>query len=345
LPIVEVKLLQKHIICYIPVEKGSKLTKTSWGLIQEAIKLKKQTEKTIGIVVHNDMNQDSIISLPFDAVFHIQIEDHKWKVAQAHLQILESFVKEHEISNAIYLFSSHPLYHEIAVRLSVKLEAGIITNAMQIEYSGDADLTIKKEIYHGKAHQNYVFSHENHRIITMQEMFLFEERIQGKPQKVEQLNVKLTENNQLRFSKETLLGWQDLKITEARCVIGIGRGVYGSSIDDILRLADLLNAPLGGSKVADELGLIPRDKRIGSSGSFIDADIYITIGISGSSQHLEGIKNVKHVIAVNNDPSAPIFQRAAIGIIGDFEVVIPQLVRFFQEERQREVDDQYMRSS
>jgi len=198
-------------------------------------------------------------------------------------------------------------------------------------------IKVKREIYKEKAHEFVTFLEKKQQYLTFESSILYGTQEFGKPTIVQEIDIKLEENSPITFLSESQMDWKELKITEAKVVIGIGRGVYGEdSLDSILQLAEILNAPIGGSKVADELGLIHREKRIGASGSSIEADIYIAIGISGSSQHLEGIKGVKHVVAINNDPSAAIFQRCNIGIVGDYQEVIPGLVQSLQVERQCE---------
>ncbi|KIL34428.1 hypothetical protein SD71_20685 [Cohnella kolymensis] len=330
----------RKVFCYVPVVDGTVLNEHAWGLMKIANKINTERLPLAGIVVHSGLEKEQWGELPFDEVYHVRLEAEQWKVADAHVQAFEHVHHEIGAAQGIYLFASNPLYHETAVRLSVRYGGAVITHAVDIHTpNSDAaasSFTVKREIYRGKAHEYVTFRSSNptsHQFVTMSPAVLYGERMQGQPSVVREIHYDNPTAGKVRFVSESVIGWEELKITEARCVIGVGRGLSGAgSMADIVRLAELLNAPIGGSKVADELGLIPRDRRIGSSGSAIDADIYIAIGISGSSQHLEGIKGVKRVIAVNSDPSAPIFQRCDIGIVGKFQDVIPALVAAVQSE-------------
>lgn len=338
--------MKQVVVCYLPIHNGVQLTPVTWGMIDIAKKLAKKTSSPlIGIIIHAGIDIKEISVLPFDEIYHARLEQKNWRAADYHIQVFEQIVGKVSQTSGIYLFSSDPLYHELAIRLSVRNQANIITNAQEIMMGTDSNFsfTVKREIYNGKAHEFVTCNSGKQKYITFDQSILYADVQRGTPNRIEEVVTDQHCHSQIQFLSSTKLDWKELKITEARCVIGIGRGVYGKSVTDIVQLAELLNAPIGGSKVADELQLIPRENRIGSSGSSIDADIYIAIGISGSSQHLDGIKRVKHVIAINNDSAAPIFQKSGLGIVGDFGVVVPKLVESLKVERQRESNDEHYR--
>jgi electron transfer flavoprotein alpha subunit len=331
------------VICYLPLTDGSRFSPYTWGLAERARSIACGQSRLIGVVVHSGLSAEDLGSLPFEEIYHVQVGPEQWHIADTHVYAFHYVMQHLKTDRNVYLFSSAPLYHEVAVRLSVRNNAGIITNALEV--SGcDTTMMVKREIYRGKAHEFLTFAETNQRYITLDAAVLIGERQYGKPLAIREVRLQERFTNPVRLLSKTRISWEEVKLTEARCVIGIGRGVHhGGNTNEILRLAELLNAPIGGSKVADELGLIPREKRIGSSGCSLEADIYVAIGISGSSQHLEGIKGVKHVIAINSDPSAPIFQRCDLGIVGDYQEVVPALVKSLLAERQRDDDHEHLR--
>jgi electron transfer flavoprotein alpha subunit len=326
------------IVCYLPIDNGIRLNKNAWGLYHAAKRLADQrSAELISIVVHAGLPESDIACLPFDEVYYTKLNQEKWYLADAQLHAFESALTQLNIEEGLFLFSSQPLYQEIAIRLSVRHQMGIITNVIEMELAqSDQSLAVKRSIYNGKADEWLKLSSTVNPIITLDRAVLYGIPTAGRAKKMVEYQVSKMEAGPITFVKESVLTLEELKITEARCVIGIGRGVYGGNSADfesIIKLSEFLNAPIGGSRVADELGLIPRDKRIGSSGHSIEADIYIAIGISGSSQHLAGIGGVKRVVAINNDAAAPIFQRCDIGIVGDFREGARLLVEAFKSER------------
>ncbi|MFM0644956.1 electron transfer flavoprotein subunit alpha/FixB family protein [Paraburkholderia bryophila] len=114
-----------------------------------------------------------------------------------------------------------------------------------------------------------------------------------------------------------------LALEEADFIVSAGNGV--SDVPAFERLAVTLGAAIGASRVAVDDGKFTRDKQIGATGKTVEASVYIAFGISGAVQHLQGIKDCRHVIAVNLDASAPIAKRANLTVIADAQETIAAL--------------------
>jgi electron transfer flavoprotein alpha subunit len=117
---------------------------------------------------------------------------------------------------------------------------------------------------------------------------------------------------------------EDIALEESDFIVSAGNGVQNLATLSIL--ANSLNASIGASRVVVDEGKLPRDKQIGATGKTVSASTYFAIGISGAVQHLQGIKDCRHVIAINKDASAPIIKRADLSIIGDAEEVMQALI-------------------
>ena len=115
-----------------------------------------------------------------------------------------------------------------------------------------------------------------------------------------------------------------LPLEEADFVIGAGSGI--ADIPTFEAVAKFFSAATGASRVAVDAGRFPRDKQIGATGKTVSASVYIAIGISGAVQHLQGIRACRHVVAINNDPAAPIAKRADLTVIGDAQDIMRQLL-------------------
>ncbi|BCF99378.1 electron transfer flavoprotein subunit alpha [Paraburkholderia sp. PGU19] len=113
-------------------------------------------------------------------------------------------------------------------------------------------------------------------------------------------------------------------LEEADFIVSAGNGV--TDVAAFEKLASTFGAAIGASRVAVDNGMFTRDKQIGATGKTVEASVYIAFGISGAVQHLQGIKDCRHVIAVNLDGSAPIVKRANLTIIGDTQATIASLI-------------------
>lgn len=116
-----------------------------------------------------------------------------------------------------------------------------------------------------------------------------------------------------------------IPLAEADLIVSAGNGV--SDWPGFHQLAFALGAAEGGSRVAVDAGYLPRNRQIGASGTLVVPRCYIALGISGASQHLDGIVDCPRVVAVNIDPHADIMKRADLAIVGDVQAIIPALTR------------------
>ncbi len=115
-----------------------------------------------------------------------------------------------------------------------------------------------------------------------------------------------------------------LDLREADRIVAVGRGVGGSDgVALAQRLADALGASLGASRVAVDLGWMPYERQVGQTGRTVTPSLYVALGVSGASQHVDGMKGARVVVAVNTDKAAPIFRLATLGLVGDVRVIVP----------------------
>ncbi|MDX2308348.1 MAG: electron transfer flavoprotein subunit alpha/FixB family protein [Hyphomicrobium sp.] len=128
---------------------------------------------------------------------------------------------------------------------------------------------------------------------------------------------------------------QSVALEEADAVVSAGNGVKND--ETIEQLAEALGAAVGASRVAVDDGRYPRARQIGASGKTVQSTLYVAVGISGAIQHLQGIKDCRHVIAINRDGSAPIVKRADLTVVGDAEDIMQSLIlRMAQAKAQRQ---------
>lgn len=119
----------------------------------------------------------------------------------------------------------------------------------------------------------------------------------------------------------------DTPITQAERVVSAGKGIGGKENMALVRaLAVQAGAALGSSRpVAETLKYVPLNRYVGMSGQKFNGNLYIACGISGAGQHLKGIKDATTIVAINNNPNAPIFKNCDYGIVGDVLEILPLL--------------------
>lgn len=133
---------------------------------------------------------------------------------------------------------------------------------------------------------------------------------------------------------------QKVRIDEADIIVAGGKGLGSEKGFQVVHdLAETLGAAVGASRDVVEAGWVEHHHQVGQTGLTVTPKIYFAIGISGAIQHIVGMQNSGLIIAINNDPEAPIFQSSHYGIVGDAFEIVPLLIQQFKQAFNQEVVD------
>jgi electron transfer flavoprotein alpha subunit len=228
--------------------------------------------------------------------------------------------------NATVIIFSHDFTgKEIAPRLAAKLKAGIVAGAVDNPtISGDA-LTVKKNVFSGKATAVYAINSAK-KIISLLPNSFPVELTEGTAE-VADFAVNLDAVNSPIKVKEVKKVTTELNLPDAELVVSAGRGLKGpENWGMVEELAKELGAATACSRPVADMHWRPHHEHVGQTGVAIRPNLYIAIGISGAIQHLAGVNGSKTIVVINSDKEAPFFKSADYGIVGDAFDIVPKLV-------------------
>ena len=284
---------------------------------KEAVTYAKKIDSEVTVVTTGDADEATLNSLgEFGASKVLVDRSVSFDDSQ---QLTNVIAKAVEITAANTVVFSHDLAAKaVASRLSVKLQTGFISGAIDIP-QGD---TVKVNVFSGKAFGNVKINSERKIISLLPNSFQPE---------ASQTNCTVEEFDgnsgeaQIKLI-DTKKPEGEIPLPEAELVVSAGRGLKGPEnwgmIED---LADSLGAATACSRPVADIGWRPHHEHVGQTGVAIRPNLYIAAGISGAIQHLAGVNGSKVIVVVNTDAEAPFFKAADYGVLGDAFEVIPQL--------------------
>jgi electron transfer flavoprotein alpha subunit len=226
------------------------------------------------------------------------------------------------------LFASTNHVKDIAARLAIRADAGVITDATGLEVV-DGKLQATKEVFGGELITRCTFADGKKQFVGISNNAFPVEETGGGAAEVVTIEVSLSElaTKSKVTSVEKQVSADRPDIAEAAIVVSGGRGLGKEEGFELMeKLADLLGAGVGASRAATDAGWYPHRYQIGQTGRTVSPMLYIGSGISGAIQHRAGMQTSQHIVAVNKDAEAPIFQIADFGIVGDLYNVVPKLI-------------------
>ncbi|MFE6647713.1 electron transfer flavoprotein subunit alpha/FixB family protein [Nocardioides sp. NPDC057772] len=221
-------------------------------------------------------------------------------------------------SPAAILLPSSAENKEVAARLAIKLDSGLITDAVDLDESGAAtqsvfagNYTVKGKVTKGTP------------IITVKPNSAAPVEKAGAAV-VTPFDVTISDaakTAQIVASQPRKASGRP-ELTEAAIVVSGGRGT-GGDFSAVEGLADALGAAVGASRAAVDSGWMPHTFQVGQTGKTVSPQLYVANGISGAIQHRAGMQTSKTIVAVNKDEEAPIFELVDFGVVGDLHTVLP----------------------
>jgi electron transfer flavoprotein alpha subunit len=315
----------------------NKITSVSYELIGKGKELAKElgTEVTAVLLGSNiKALADRLAEFGADKV--IVVDDPALEVyttepyAQAMYAVIEKYKPE------VVLYGATAIGRDLAPRVSARVHTGLTADCTKLEVDEETkNLRMTRPAFGGNIMATIICPDFRPQMATVRPGVM-QKIIPIKDAKavVDEFKPALEKNNKYVEVVEVIKKISDkVDIQDARILISGGRGVGAPENFKILQdLADAIGGEVSSSRAAVDAGWVEKDLQVGQTGKTVRPQVYFACGISGAIQHLAGMEESDIIIAINKDETAPIFDVADVGIVGDLFKVIPILTEKVKAE-------------
>ena len=270
----------------------------------------KEVASTLGeygaekVYVHADAAYDNYLTLPA-------------------VETLSSLIQQH--SPSLLMLATTYDMRDIAARLNVRNNMGLITDATDLSYDGETLNVIVP--WGGENVVTATHPQAGTGIVLVRPKAFSIEQYAGRIAEVEELNATISVQAQtIKVLENVEVASEGPALEEAPVIVSGGRGlVKAENYHYVEELATALGGAPGATRAIVDAGWLPYSYQVGQTGKTVKPTLYIAVGISGAIQHLAGMKGSKYIVAINKDENAPIFSVADYGVVGDALTILPKL--------------------
>jgi electron transfer flavoprotein alpha subunit len=236
-------------------------------------------------------------------------------------------------ADAVVLLPHDTFGMDLGPGLSIKLDSAYVADAVDFEGVADGRLTVVRQEYSGMVSTHVTCDLSGGAVLTCRPgSFQPPDTVSAAGNVVDKSSEAGDLVAKRRFIQVVEAERGEVDITKSDVLVSVGRGIEDrDNIELAEELAQTMGAVVSCSRPIVDAKWLEKSRQVGTSGQTVKPKVYLALGISGSFQHMGGIKGAPFIVAVNKNPKAPIFQVADVGIVEDVLDVIPELAEKIKE--------------
>jgi electron transfer flavoprotein alpha subunit len=330
------KSLYKDVYVFAEQREG-KIQNVAFELLGKARDLANSlNEKVYAILLGNNIKDkaNELIAYGADGVVCVDSPELEEYTTEPYAQAIKHIIDVKKPS--IILLGATYIGRDLGPRVSARVGTGLTADCTALDISDKKDLMMTRPAFGGNLMATILCSDNRPQMSTVRPgVMQAKQKDESRKGEVETLDVKFDKSKFKVKILKTVKEEKDLiDITEANVLVSGGRGVGNKEGFDKLRaLANSIEAEVSSSRAMVDAGVMPHDRQVGQTGKTVRPDIYFAIGISGAIQHLAGMEESEYIVAINKDKYAPIFTVADLGLVGDYNKIVPLLTERLEKER------------
>ncbi|PIP14408.1 MAG: electron transfer flavoprotein subunit alpha [bacterium (Candidatus Stahlbacteria) CG23_combo_of_CG06-09_8_20_14_all_34_7] len=325
----------KNVLVYAEQRNGV-IEKVTFELLNKGRYLSdKRNEKVIAVILGYNLaeNAKTLIKRGADVVITADSKDLENFIDITYANILSEIILKYKPE--IVLAGSTTLGRSLLPRVAAKIRTGLTADCTELDIDpSDGKLLQTRPAAGGSIMATIITPNSRPQMSTVRHK-VFKESYFDESRFGEIIDFEVKDSyidkrtKYISFKKDES---QTINLSDADIIVSGGRGLkQAENFKLVYSLAAVLNGAVGASRPVIDDGWLPFSHQVGQTGKTVSPKIYVALGISGSIQHLAGMKSSDVIIAINKDENAPIFQIADYGIVGDLFEVVPILLEKLKE--------------
>jgi len=286
---------------------------------------------TVVVLGHGlDQACEDLLDFPIDEVLQVEAEELADYRSEPYSRVVADLIRQRKPE--IVLAGATTIGRDFLARVAVELHTGLTADCTGLDIREEDRLLMQtRPAFGGNIMATIMTEYHRPQMATVRHKVMKE--ICPEPGHEKGKVTKITPDAALLVSRTEIEKFveeveETINITEADIIVSGGRGLgKAENFSYIEDLAKALGGAVGSSRAAVDAGWKPYSHQVGQTGKTVQPKLYVACGISGAVQHLVGMQSSDTIVAINKDPSAPIFEVATYGIVGDLFKVIPALIK------------------
>lgn len=299
-----------------------------------------QKSKVIAVALGDNITEKQAQDLIAYGADEAIIANHKLLKTyrnEPYTKVLNKIISETKPDST--LFGASTIGRDLAPRISARLHTGLTADCTGLEIEESTGLLLmKRPAFGGNLFATIICPNHKPQMATVRPgVMQKKEKNSSRVGKITNIKVEL-DNSSLTYEvlEEVVLPKAKKNIEDATILVSAGRGMGSqANLDKLDELANALGATVSGSRAVVDSGWIEQSQQVGQTGKTVRPEIYFALGISGAIQHVAGMEESEYIIAINKNAGAPIFEVADLGLVGDVNQIVPELIRALEALKER----------
>ncbi|MBS6105616.1 MULTISPECIES: electron transfer flavoprotein subunit alpha/FixB family protein [Anaerococcus] len=313
-------------------QRDGNLQSVSLELIGKARELADELKEEVIAVIAgkkvSDLTQE-LISYGADKVYYVEDDKLDKYITEPYVKVMTTIIND--LKPQIVLFGATSIGRDLAPRVSSRIGCGLTADCTKLEIDEEVGLlNMTRPTFGGNLLATIQSPEARPQMSTVRPGVMpKQDEDKNRTGEVNKYDIDIEDKDiNIEVIEEKLADKKKIKIEDAQVLVSVGRGI-GSADNMKLAydLAEVLEGEVSSSRAVVDAGWVEKDRQVGQTGKTVRPNLYIALGISGAIQHLAGMEESDLIIAVNKNPDANIFNVADVGIVGDINEVVPELIK------------------